>query len=151
MHRATIAAITMLSMLAAGIARGTEADAPAQASIASSALLERIEANEPGFVVLDVRAPEEYAAGHVPRAVNIPHDVVAADPAALSVSRDTEIIVYCRSGRRAAIAIDALREAGFERVTHLTGDMLGWEEARLPVETPPDTAADATTREPADP
>jgi len=150
MKRSTIAAVAALSMLVAVTFRVAGADAPAEPSIAGGALQERIEANEPDFVVLDVRTPEEYAAGHVPRAINIPHDVVSEHLAALSDARDKEVIVYCRSGRRAAMAIDALREAGFEHVTHLEGDMLGWEAAQLPVETQPDPGAQAPTEQPAE-
>jgi phage shock protein E len=150
MMRPVIAALAALAMLAAATAGRTDTDAPSQASISNDALQQRIEASEPGFVVLDVRTPEEYAEGHVPGAINMPHDTVSQHLSALSDARDKEIIVYCRSGRRAAIAIDALREAGFAHVTHLEGDMLGWEAAQLPVEMQPDPGAQAPTEQPAE-
>ena len=67
---------------------------------------------------MDVRSPEEFAAGHVPGAINIPHDQIGQRAAELG-PRDTEILLYCRSGRRSAIAADALRVLGYERLWDL--------------------------------
>ncbi|MBV6417090.1 MAG: Thiosulfate sulfurtransferase GlpE [Steroidobacteraceae bacterium] len=79
-------------------------------------------------VVLDVRTPEEFAAGHVPGAINIPHDQVKDRLAELGASKDRPIVVYCRSGKRAAKALAILHDAGYRRLSHMTGDMLGWKE-----------------------
>jgi phage shock protein E len=65
---------------------------------------------------LDVRTPEEYAEAHVEPSINIPVDELAASLHALG-SREREIIIYCRSGRRSAIALEILRAAGFTNVT----------------------------------
>ncbi len=90
----------------------------------------------PGPLLLDVRTPAEYAAGHVPGARNIPHDQLAQRLGELADARDREVIVYCRTGRRAASAIDTLRRAGFERPAHLRGDFQGWSAGGHPVATP---------------
>jgi rhodanese-related sulfurtransferase len=82
-------------------------------------------------VLIDVRTPEEFAAGHVPGAVNLPHTEIADR---LDEIPSREVIVYCQSGKRAGLAGDVLLEAGFE-VGHLEGDMLGWRQAGLPIET----------------
>lgn len=98
-------------------------------------------AGEDAPVLLDVRTPQEYAAGHIPGAVNIPHDQTAQRLDELLPYRDREIVLYCKSGRRAGLAADILAQAGFDRLRHLTGDMPGWSAAGLPVESTPDTAA----------
>lgn len=90
----------------------------------------------PAPLVLDVRRTEEFAAGHVPGARNVPHERLIADPAALATPKDTEIVVYCQSGRRAGLAIEALQKAGYTRVSHLEGDFPGWASQGRPVETP---------------
>jgi len=90
--------------------------------------------SDTGLVVLDVRTPEEYAAGHVPRAINISHDALASRLPELEDAKDLPVVVYCRSGRRSALALDVLRDAGFTNLIHLQGDMLGWQEAGLPTE-----------------
>ena len=82
-------------------------------------------------LVLDVRSAEEFAGGHVPGARNVEYDQVATRLDELGPAR--EVVVYCERGSRAAVASDALREAGFT-VRHLTGDMSGWRAAGLPVE-----------------
>ena len=76
-------------------------------------------------LILDVRTPEEYRDGHVPGAVNLPHDQIVDRLSELEAHRDRDVVVYCRSGRRAGVAADHLSEAGF-RVLHLDGDMNGW-------------------------
>jgi rhodanese-related sulfurtransferase len=87
-------------------------------------------------VLLDVRSPEEFAAGHIPGAINIPYDELPDRFSEISEYRDAELIVYCRSGRRAKIAEAALREAGFRRVADLDGHMIEWTAARYPVTDP---------------
>jgi rhodanese-related sulfurtransferase len=71
----------------------------------------------PTVVVLDVRNPDEYAAGHVPGAVNIPvGQTFPTEIAALNLELATPIIVYCRSGNRAAEAVRELWALGFTAV-----------------------------------
>lgn len=85
-------------------------------------------------LVLDVRTPEEYAEGHVPNAINIPHDQIEAHLAELEARKSGPVVLYCKSGRRAGLAAEALAKAGFTNLLHLTGDMQGWTEAGLPIE-----------------
>ncbi|MDP2227664.1 MAG: rhodanese-like domain-containing protein [Moraxellaceae bacterium] len=107
---------------------------PAQAAtpVSAEALLQQ-QAAQADLLVLDVRSAEEFAAGHVPGAINVPlPDVSAAHPQ-LKSWKDRQVVVYCRSGRRSELAIKTLEAAGFSRVLHLEGDMLGWEAARRSV------------------
>lgn len=68
-------------------------------------------------LVIDVRSPSEYAAGHVAGAINIPHDQVAARIHAIAgASKDRPILLYCRSGRRSAIAKNELEKQGYRRI-----------------------------------
>ncbi|MEM9177047.1 MAG: rhodanese-like domain-containing protein [Myxococcota bacterium] len=89
-----------------------------------------------GAVILDVRSPREYAEGHVPGAINLPHDQVSLRIAELGLESDPPIVVYCERGRRAGIAEAVLLEAGFSDVRHLEGDMSGWRAAGRPTEKP---------------
>lgn len=83
--------------------------------------------------VLDVRTADEFARGHVPGALLIPHDALAARLGRLDPARP--VVVYCRSGRRATIAETLLRERGFA-VSQLQGSFPAWREAGLPVSCP---------------
>lgn len=89
--------------------------------------------------VLDVRAPEEFVTGHVPGAVNIPYDQVAARLA--EVPKDKDVVLYCRSGRRAGMAAEVLAANGYTRLKHLEGDMPAWIAQGRPVAAPQDAAA----------
>jgi rhodanese-related sulfurtransferase len=81
--------------------------------------------------IVDVRSPEEFAAGHVPGAVNIPHERIAEH---LDELRGAGwVLVYCRSGRRATLAEQSLAEAGID-VRQMQGSWQAWEAAGLPVE-----------------
>lgn len=85
------------------------------------------------LLLLDVRSDEEYQAGHINGAVNISHLQLEDKMSSIEQYKDKNIIVYCRSGRRAGIAIKLLQDNGFYRVSHLVGDMNGWQAANLPI------------------
>jgi phage shock protein E len=121
-------------------AAGAEPPVPV---IGAPALLARQAAKDPALVVLDVRTPAEYAAGHVPGAINVPHDQVEGRLDELAGLRDKDVIVYCKSGRRSALALEVLGRHGYTRLWHLDGDMQGWEAAGRPVEKAADAAAPA--------
>lgn len=101
--------------------------------IEPKALGERIAWADQALFVLDVRTPEEYAAGHLPGAVNIPHDQLAGRLGELSEARDRDIVVYCRTGKRSAEALGVLDDAGFKRLFHLKGDYVRWTGEKRPV------------------
>ncbi|MCP3999429.1 MAG: rhodanese-like domain-containing protein [Gammaproteobacteria bacterium] len=101
--------------------------------ISAIALEQQMSANTVPFI-LDVRSADEYDAGHVPTAINIPHTEVTNRLDELPDNLDTEIIIYCRSGRRAAMAQATLEKAEFSGIRHLEGDFIGWQEAGLPVQ-----------------
>ena len=67
-----------------------------------------------GAYLVDVRTPAEFAEGHVGRSVNIPLDQLSSRLEGLS--RDTPIVVFCRSGNRSALALAMLAHHGFTRV-----------------------------------
>jgi rhodanese-related sulfurtransferase len=68
-----------------------------------------------GARVVDVRTPQEFADGHVPGAVNVPYDQIGSRLAEVG-PKDAPIVLYCRSGRRSAVAAEALRGHGYTDV-----------------------------------
>jgi rhodanese-related sulfurtransferase len=100
--------------------------------VSQDALLARQAKHDPTLLVLDVRSPEEFAQGHVPGAVNIPQDQVALRLA--EVPKDKDVVMYCRSGRRTALAADLLSANGYTRLSHLEGDMNAWMEKGRPIQ-----------------
>lgn len=94
--------------------------AAALAAVAGIGLVGCSGADEPGpdAVVIDVRTPDEYAAGHLEGALNV--DVQAADFTARIAELDPEAgyVLYCRSGSRAGVAADQMAALGFDDVTN---------------------------------
>jgi len=111
---------------------GGEATTPG-ATITAAELAARIEAGD-APVVLDVRSEGEFAGGHIPGAVNIPHDQLATRIDELPTDHATPIVVHCERGGRAQAATETLQAAGFTQLIDLEGDMSGWREGDHPVE-----------------
>ena len=83
--------------------------------------------------LLDVRTPGEYAEGHIEGALNI--DVHSDDfrrMAEKELSKDSTVLVYCRSGRRSMDAAEILARLGY-KVVNLKGGIIEWKEDGLPV------------------
>ena len=123
------ALVTAFAVLLSVVAFAGEAP-----GIGGDALLARMAGGDGAPAVLDVRTAKEFAEGHVPGAINISHDELEARLPELEADRDRDLVVYCRSGKRAGLALDMLEKAGFKRLYHLEGDYLGWAEAGRPVE-----------------
>ena len=84
--------------------------------------------------ILDVRSKAEFAAGHVPGAVNVPFPQVISRARSVAGAADDELIVYCGHGPRAYMAGAALRWVGRTRVVYLTGHWAAWQSAGLRTE-----------------
>ncbi len=83
-------------------------------------------------LIIDVRTAEEYSAGHVPAAVNIPHtDLTKRLDEAKS---QNGVVLYCMIGPRARLGEKTLREAGVTKIFHLEGGFAAWRQSDLPVE-----------------
>ncbi len=86
------------------------------------------------FLFVDVRRPEEYEAGHLPRAINIPYDDVAERKSEVPV--DKPVVVYCtRSTWRAPYAANVMADAGYNNVYVLEGGASGWNAGGQVIES----------------
>lgn len=132
MVRASLALVA-LALLAAFIVAGCGNDDSSEVeAVRAATAAEAVEMLEARTVV-DVRTPAEYAAGHVAGAVNI--DVEASDFAERVAELDPEApyLLYCRSGRRSAIAAEIMAEAGFTDIID-AGGLEPLAEAGAPIE-----------------
>lgn len=86
-------------------------------------------------MILDVRTPGEFSGGFIEGAVNIPVREVAGDQRITSLDKAKPIFVYCLSGARSASAANMLRSSGYSKVYELTGGILTWQNAGLPLVT----------------
>ncbi len=70
-------------------------------------------------IIIDVRTTDEFAAGHLDRAVNYNVEDGTLEQALPSLDPNANYVVYCRSGRRSAIAVDLMKENGFTQIADL--------------------------------
>ena len=94
-------------------------------------LVQRLAAREAGtddFLLIDVREPQEYAAGAIPGAVLVPLGTVLDGSALADLPRDKEIVVQCQVGGRSLAAARVLRASGFD-ASNLDGGILAWYDA----------------------
>jgi rhodanese-related sulfurtransferase len=77
------------------------------------------------FMLVDVRQPDEFAAGHIEGAMLLPLDTLEANLAKLP--RNVKLVVYCRSGHRSAKAVTILMAHGYDRAVSLNGGFLAWQ------------------------
>lgn len=103
--------------------------------IAPEALAAALEQGDPPLL-LDIRSPGEYAAGHIPGAVLV--EPRQLRPFAESLEdRNRPIVLYCETGSRSRAARYALKDLGFTDLTQLDGDMRSWRQLDLPVKRSP--------------
>ena len=89
--------------------------------------------NHAHAMVLDVREDAEFAAGHISDAKHIPLGQLASRLSELEKWKDKPILINCKSGMRASNACALLRSSGFTHVSNLSGGIVAWQSAKLPV------------------
>lgn len=86
--------------------------------------------SQKGFILVDVRTPEEHAGGFIPGTdFNIDFREMQYRHSELRANLDEHIVVYCQSGHRSSIAAKTLAELGYKFVYNVAGSMNAWQEA----------------------
>ena len=80
---------------------------------------------ESGYIILDVRRPDEYAEGHIPGAINVPNEDIGTAEIPELPDKAQLILVYCRSGRRSKEASEKLVRLGYTNIVEF-GGILDW-------------------------
>lgn len=134
-RRPALLAVLLLALVAAVAACSSSSDTgsgglPGEVDVATAATM-----LGDGAFVLDVREPDEWAAGHIDGATLIPLGELESRTA--EVPMDQEVVVVCRSGNRSAQGRDILLDAGYGNVTSMAGGMNDWIAAGEPYVTGP--------------
>ncbi len=79
-----------------------------------------------GYIILDVRRPDEYAEGHIPNAINVPNESIGDKEIPVLPDKSQLILVYCRSGRRSKEAAGKLSKLGYTNIVEF-GGILDWD------------------------
>ena len=95
--------------------------------------VQRMQERGENIVYLDVREPQEWNLGHLPRAIHIPRGLLESSIEA-RVPREQKVVIYCASGNRSAFAADTLQQMGYEDVASMSGGFRGWAESGGEVE-----------------
>lgn len=103
--------------------------------IDSQTLRARLDADEAGPLLVDIRTPEEVAAGAIPRATHIPMHLLPLRMQELP--RDREVVLYCRSGARSYHACQYLAQQGLDNLTNLRGGIIAWARHGFEIAPPP--------------
>ena len=139
--RGTVFALPLIASIAWAqeAAEGPKSQATNLSPREAQALIQKNRANAE-FVVLDVRTPAEFAAGHLAGAINVDFKSPDFQAQAAKLDRGKTYLVYCRTGHRSGLALPLLQRLGFSHLLHLEGGISAWQREGLPVERPPTPA-----------
>ncbi|TFH14832.1 rhodanese-like domain-containing protein [Candidatus Bathyarchaeota archaeon] len=87
--------------------------------------------DEPELVILDVRTDAEYNDGHIEGATNFPVEELANRLTELD--KNSELLVYCRTGNRSSTAVSILEDAGFSKIYHMSEGISAWTQQGYPI------------------
>jgi rhodanese-related sulfurtransferase len=86
------------------------------------------------IVIIDVRTKKEYAAGHIPNAIHIDFYDQSLEEQLKRLDRQTQYLIYCRSGRRSDKTLSIMKDLGFSNLLHLENGILEWQQYQMPLE-----------------
>ncbi len=96
-----------------------------------------------GTVLIDIREPAEYQRGHIPGAIIVPRGLLEFEILPTlqrcgirCAPEDCEIVLYCGTGGRSALAAKSMTDMGFRNVRSMDGGIVAWAESRFPIDTP---------------
>lgn len=117
--------------------------AKAKATITERSVRDVHDNRDAGTLLVDIREPAEFSRGHIPGAILIPRGLLEFEilPAVQRTRADVEpenceIVLYCGTGGRSALAAKSLDDMGFRNVSSMDGGIVAWAEARFPLDVP---------------
>ena len=116
-----VAAGLLLSIVLVACGEGNGSPAEATYEQITPAEAKALMDSEEGYVILDVRTPEEFAAGHIAGAILLPDYEIGEKAESILTDKDQLILVYCRSGRRSKNAASELATLGYTNIKEFGG------------------------------
>ena len=117
--------------------------AKAKATIKECTVSEVKDCIDSDTLLLDIQEPDEYARGHIPGAIHVPRGMLEFQImktlehiGVRASASDADMVLYCGTGGRSALAAKSLDDMGFRNVRSMDGGIVAWNEAGLPVDTP---------------
>ena len=88
--------------------------------------------DNPDFVIIDVRTPEEFAEGHIEDAINLDYYSETFRDELNTLDKNKTYLIYCRSGKRSGDALDIITELNFGEVYNMSGGIIQWKAEGFP-------------------
>ena len=107
---------------------------PQKTNLAPKEFSEKIN-QTPDAMIIDVRSPDEFSAGHLVNARNIDWNGNSFEAQIKTIDKSTPVFLYCQAGGRSSSAAKKMRSSGFTKVYELDGGFGDWKAAKLPVAT----------------
>jgi rhodanese-related sulfurtransferase len=125
----SLAGILLFVLLAVPSLIPAQAKGPSFTTVAPREALDYIRTNKdnPNFVLLDVRTPEEFEEGHIEGAININYHAQNFVDELKKLNRGKTYLVYCRTGNRSGDTLDIMKKLQFKEVYRIEGDMVRWK------------------------
>jgi rhodanese-related sulfurtransferase len=89
--------------------------------------------NNPEFVLIDIRTPNEYRDGYIETAINMSLHSPSFEADINKLDKGKTYLIYCRTGSRVAVAVKMMGKAGFKKVYVIAGDIVKWKSEGLPL------------------
>ena len=89
--------------------------------------------NNPDFVIIDVRTPEEFAEGHIENVINLDYYSETFRDELNKLDKNKMYLIYCRSGNRSGKALNIMEELNFREVYNMSGGIIEWKAKELPI------------------
>lgn len=138
-YRTSASTVLSVALILLGFAAGAAAYHSYMLSVQQlrAGLMKAASMSQKGFVLVDVRSPEEHAGGYIPGTdANIDFREIKSRHQELGAKTEDHIVVYCQSGHRSNIAAETLADLGYRNVYNVSGSMNAWQEAGFPIEHP---------------
>jgi len=129
-----LSALLAIGLVVTGGCAGTEAPVQIIKDITPQEAFTLIQENQdnPDFVIIDVRTPNEFAEGHIENATNIDCYSKTFRDELNKLDKDKTYLIYCQSGNRSRSALEVIKELNFGEVYHLSAGITGWKAEGLP-------------------
>jgi len=130
----TTASLLLVGALAFGACGGSTATDTVLETLPVGEIEEIVTSPPSDLVLLDIRTPEEFAAGHLAGAINVDYYANDFEDRLAELNLDVPYVMYCNSGNRSSNALPVMDSLGFQEVYELDGGIQAWFSANLPIE-----------------
>ncbi|MCX6140940.1 MAG: rhodanese-like domain-containing protein [Candidatus Kapabacteria bacterium] len=125
---------TIIAVIVVGLLAISVVDAGSSGDV-STASAEKMVKDTKGLIILDVRTPEEYAAGHLANAKLMNYYDKNFTDQLKTLPKSKSVLIYCKSGRRSAETLALMKKLGYKKAYNMLGGFVAWSNEKRPSTT----------------